>query len=95
MTDWSFPTATDDYEGKGLNDSGIETFNDDCLKGLAREICQNSLDARSKDAPKGEPVTVEFCRFNISSDKFPGKDTFGSSPICVGEMKRKGSCEIM
>ena len=20
---------------------------------------------------------------------------FGSSPICVGEMKRKGSCEIM
>ena len=76
MTDWSFPTATDDYEGKGLNDSGIETFNDDCLKGLAREICQNSLDARRRDAPKDEPVTVEFCRFTITPDKFPGKDTF-------------------
>ena len=76
MADWSFPTANDDYEGKGLNDSGIETFNDDCLKGLAREICQNSLDARRKDASEDEPVMVEFCRFNISSDKFPGKDTF-------------------
>ena len=76
MTDWSFPTATDDYEGKGLNDSGIETFNDDCLKGLAREICQNSLDARRKDVPEEQPVIVEFCRFNISPERFPGKDTF-------------------
>lgn len=76
MMDWSFPTATDDYEGKGLNDSGIETFNDDCLKGLAREICQNSLDARRKDVPEGQPVIVEFCRFNTSPERFPGKDTF-------------------
>lgn len=76
MIDWSFPTANDDYEGKGLNDSGIETFNDDCLKGLAREICQNSLDARCKEVPDSEPVTVEFCRFNMPPDNFPGKDTF-------------------
>ncbi len=76
MTDWSFPISNDDYEGKGLNDSGIETFNDDCLKGLAREICQNSLDARRKDAPIEEPVTVEFCRFSMPPDNFPGKDKF-------------------
>ena len=76
MADWSFPTANGEYEAKGLNDSGIETFNDDCLKGLAREICQNSLDARRRDAPEGEPVTVEFCRFNMKPDNFPGKDAF-------------------
>lgn len=76
MVDWFFPAADGEYEAKGLNDSGIEMFNDDCLKGLAREICQNSLDARRKDAPEDEPVTVEFCRFNITPDKFPSKDKF-------------------
>ena len=76
MTDWRFATATEDYEAKGLNDSGIETFNDDCLKGLAREICQNSLDARRKDIPDNQPVIVEFSRFNSVPDQFPGKETF-------------------
>lgn len=76
MTDWSFAAATEDYEAKGLNDSGIETFNDDCLKGLAREICQNSLDARGKDATDTQPVIVEFSRFNAVPDLFPGKATF-------------------
>ncbi len=76
MTDWSFAAATEDYEAKGLNDSGIETFNDDCLKGLAREICQNSLDARGKDVPDTQPVIVEFSRFNAVPDLFPGKATF-------------------
>lgn len=76
MTDWSFAAATEDYEAKGLNDSGIETFNDDCLKGLAREICQNSLDARRKDVPDKQPVIVEFSRFNLAPDQFPGKETF-------------------
>ena len=76
MPDWSFAAATEDYEAKGLNDSGIETFNDDCLKGLAREICQNSLDARGKDVSDAQPVIVEFSRFNAIPDLFPGKDTF-------------------
>lgn len=76
MSDWSFPAANDDYEGKGLNDSGIETFNDDCLKGLAREICQNSLDARRTDVPENEPVVVEFKRFFLPPSQFPGKTTF-------------------
>lgn len=76
MIDWSFASATDDYEAKGLNDSGIETFNDDCLKGLAREICQNSLDARSNDVSDTQPVIVEFSRFNAPPDIFPGKEKF-------------------
>lgn len=76
MTEWSFAAATEDYEAKGLNDSGIETFNDDCLKGLAREICQNSLDARAKNVEENQPVIVEFSRFNSVPDQFPGKETF-------------------
>ena len=81
MSDWSFPAANDDYEGKGLNDSGIETFNDDCLKGLAREICQNSLDARRTDVPPNEPVVVEFKRFFLPSSQFPGKITFDDALV--------------
>ena len=76
MAEWSFPRADDEYEVKGLNDSGIETFNDDCLKGLAREICQNSLDARRKDVPEKQPVVVEFNRFNLPYAQFPDRNAF-------------------
>lgn len=72
---WNFPAFSFPYEKKGLNDSGIETFNDNVLRSLAREICQNSLDAKA-DNSSVIPVTVEFSRFTQASSDFPGIDDF-------------------
>ena len=74
MIGWKFPS--NDYgEIKGINDSGVATFRGTPLKSLAREICQNSLDA----ATAGK-IKVEFSMFTIPAEKLPGrndlKDTF-------------------
>ena len=69
--EWCFPSSNGG-EKRGLNDSGIETFNDNPIKSLAREICQNSLDAVLKD----KIAIVEFKTFNIDSANFPDKDGF-------------------
>lgn len=74
MSKWRFPS--NDYgEKKGINDSGIATFRGTPLRSLAREICQNSL-----DAARDKTVRIEFNAFDITSDKLPGsdvlKDTF-------------------
>ena len=71
--DWYFDSHKMPTECKGLNDSGVETFKDDCLKGLAREICQNSLDARQPTLADDVPVIVEFHRFQSDKDQFPGR----------------------
>ena len=74
MSQWRFPS--NDYgEKKGINDSGIATFRGTPLRSLAREICQNSL-----DAARAKTVRVEFNAFDIAPDALPGcavlKDTF-------------------
>ena len=66
---WTFPKA-DSGQIKGFNDEGIERFKGDPIKSLAREICQNSLDAW-KD--KSAPVRIEFSEF-IS--RFPERESF-------------------
>lgn len=54
---WRFPLS-DDGEEHGINDGGIATFRgSELYDNLAREICQNSLDAK---APGEETVIVEF-----------------------------------
>ena len=47
---WQFPdnNCTDNV---GLEDAGTETFAGDADGGLAREICQNSLDASNGKKP--------------------------------------------
>ncbi|MDY2912936.1 MAG: hypothetical protein SOT58_12970 [Agathobacter sp.] len=74
MIQWRFPS--NDYgENKGINDSGVATFRGTPLKSLAREICQNSL-----DASREETVRVDFNVFSIPTDDVPGmeylKDVF-------------------
>ncbi|CAD2072287.1 hypothetical protein [Phocicoccus pinnipedialis] len=69
---WNFPSARG-IQRESINDPGIETFKDHPLNSLAREICQNSLDAR-EDFNK--PVTVTFDRFSIESKDFPGIEKF-------------------
>ena len=74
MIEFRFP-SNDHGENKGINDSGVATFRGTPLKSLAREICQNSL-----DASRNKPVRVEFDVFDIPMEQLPGatvlKDTF-------------------
>lgn len=68
---WYFP-STGGGRKSGLNDGNIETFKDNPYKSLAREICQNSLDA----AKKGKVAIVEFSTFTIDSKDFPDVEGF-------------------
>lgn len=56
-------------EVKGISDSGIETFAGNSIKGLGREIIQNSLDA---NAEFEEPAIVEFSLFTLNFSSLPG-----------------------
>ena len=74
MSEWRFPS--NDYgESKGINDSGIAQFRGTPLRSLAREICQNSLDAAIENQ-----TIVEFNAFDIAPCDIPGyaelKDAF-------------------
>ena len=53
---WRFPQTGGGVEA-GIHDAGIVTFDGAPLSSLAREIIQNSLDAR--DDP-GQPVHITF-----------------------------------
>ena len=48
----------------GFNHAGIETFTGRRIESLTREIIQNSLDAKDF-TKKGEPVIIEFSKFNL------------------------------
>lgn len=76
---WGFPPLSYGAE-QGINDSGIATFKgSEMYDRLAREICQNSLDAKN---PNEDTVIVKFndCKLKISD--FPAlsglKDVFKS-----------------
>ena len=45
---WNFP-SNNFGQISGIADSGVETFNGTPMKSLAREICQNSIDANLKN----------------------------------------------
>ena len=66
---WSFP-HNNDGDINGINNSGVETFLGAPLKSLAREICQNSIDA----ALNSDPVKVEFIPFILEPEEFPDGD---------------------
>ena len=68
MEGWNFP-SNNDAGITGISDAGIETFRGAPYKSLAREICQNSLDAY---LIKDEPVRVEFDLFSYKSELLPG-----------------------
>ncbi|MCL2111268.1 MAG: hypothetical protein FWH32_03255 [Clostridiales bacterium] len=68
--EWSFP-SNNKGDINGISNSGVETFQGTPLKSLAREICQNSLDAASND----QPVEVEFVPFSLSIDEFPDAES--------------------
>lgn len=72
MNKWYFPLSNNAHT-KGLKDSGIETFRGQLLESLAREVVQNSLDAKKKEC---DHVHIEFLYFNLDSNLFPDIDGF-------------------
>ena len=68
---WTFPSAnnTGTY---GLR-SYQEEFKDNPMFSLAKEICQNSLDAVDDES---QPVLVEFNLFWLKKEDFPRRDDF-------------------
>lgn len=66
--EWSFP-SNNNGQIYGIADGGVETFIGTPYKSLAREICQNSLDANLHN---GKPTRIEFKRFEIEPKQIPG-----------------------
>ena len=68
MIGWSFPSRNNgDIEG--FSNPALEWFKGSPLRALAREICQNSLDAQYDE---DEPVEIEFKKDFIAPSAFPG-----------------------
>ncbi len=71
---WDFPSGS--KKNIGINNGNIETFKDNPIKALGREICQNSLDACFD---KNKPVRVKFKSFSISKNEMPDYDGFNDA----------------
>ena len=69
---WKFP-ENNFGSLTGISEAGIETFRANIYNSLAREICQNSLDARLNDE---EPVIVDFQKIYINKENLPGCNDF-------------------
>ncbi len=72
MIGWNFP-SNGGGQIRGIADAGIQTFTGKEISSLARETCQNSLDAAANE---NFAVTVEFYRHEIFSKDIPGCDDF-------------------
>lgn len=64
---WRFP-ASNHGERKGISSGDTEAFKKSPFQAFAREVLQNSIDARASDE---EPTVVEFKEFNINTDDIP------------------------
>lgn len=71
-TKWWFAPAKHG-EIKGENTGDKEIFKKDTYVSLAREILQNSIDARESDE---EPVEIEFKEFSIKKDDIPDLESY-------------------
>jgi hypothetical protein len=67
---WSF-AKNDGGRDSGLHDAGVETFKGNFDRYLAREMIQNSLDARHDP---NSPVLVKFELLVLSRDEIPDMD---------------------
>ena len=68
MTGWNFP-SNGGGQINGIAVAGIQIFAGKEIAALAREICQNSLDAAIGE---NSAVAVEFERYEISPNDIPG-----------------------
>ena len=68
---WRFP-GNHFTKDEGLDTADMETFKKDAISSLARELCQNSIDARIPGSKK--PVKIVFKSFVISKDDIPQRE---------------------
>lgn len=66
---WNFPSANNALH-MGAGQSGVETFRGSPISSLAREICQNSIDATLE----GQVTKIDFMPFQINSNNFPDRN---------------------
>lgn len=86
---WCFPSSGGGVDG-GFNHSGIEYYSGNPEYYLAREVIQNSLDAR---ADSKKPVVVRFDLIDIP--KFPGRDALlASFKACLKEEKGNEKAKV-
>lgn len=75
INEWNFP-----HNGygqvRGVSDAGIETFTGTEIQSLAREICQNSLDAAVEGS--NATVRVDFEQYRIPTSGIPGYEQYAS-----------------
>ena len=68
---WNFPKSGFGTQSSSDNNN-IDTFADDRIGNLVREILQNSLDASFNE----QPIRVEFRTFKTKTSDFPGIESF-------------------
>lgn len=64
---WRFP-GNNFTEDRGIDTPDMETFAKEPIASLARETCQNSIDAKQE----GKKALVEFKTFSLKCDDIPG-----------------------
>lgn len=67
---WNFAPSNYNFT-EGFGTSDVETFKQKPYESLARELCQNSIDAR---LDKNKPVQIVFNIFKIKTNDIPGID---------------------
>lgn len=83
---WRFPVS-DGAELRGINASFDAKFRAARLRSLAREICQNSLDARNN---LDEPVRLDFQKFDLPRQEFPGAEQYDQLLVdCLSYWKKR------
>jgi len=70
---WYFVNTDEGGGAQGANNAGVHSYSHDKVKSLAREICQNSLDAMKHHPDENKPVIVEFNDFRIDKDDYLGR----------------------
>lgn len=84
---WIFPHGKD-LTPRGVNDPAINSFLDNVIDSLTREVIQNSLDAKIKE--NDNPVEVTFDEGVIKTDKIPGiEDIRNALPKAINFWKKK------
>lgn len=68
MSNWFFPSRGFG-ETEGFSNPGLEFFKGEPIRAMAREVCQNSLDAKLDN---DKPLRVEFHRHFMKVEDFPG-----------------------
>ena len=88
---WMFPHGKD-LTPRGVNDPAINSFLDNVIDSLTREVIQNSLDAKIKE--NDNPVEVTFDEGVIKTEEIPGvEDIRNALPKAIRFWEKKGNID--